>query len=260
MGVRAGKPRSVRGLHVARLELATPHLHPAHNGLTLAHLTDLHFAGDRVPRRLEAAVELANAAATDVTVLTGDYVCFSARKLTALRRVLGQLRGQVFATLGNHDHWTDPDAIADALGDAGITVLRNAHATITVRGAPLHVVGLDDHVTKNADAELAFRALARGGTRVVLSHDPKGADLLAGRDAAIILSGHTHGGQVYIPGVTRALARRAGMRYLVGLYDVGGSPLYVNKGVGNSLPLRLGARSELALITLRPARPMLLAV
>lgn len=259
MRSRAGR-KAGRGLHVADLELAAPHLHAAHDGLRLAHLTDLHFNGDRVPRRLEQAVELANAACADLTVLTGDYVCFSAVKLRALTRVLGRLTGRVFATLGNHDHWTDPDAIQRALEDAGISVLRNAHHTIHVRGAPLHVVGLDDHVTKNADVARAFAAVPDHGTRVVLSHDPHGADLLGGRRAALVLSGHTHGGQIKVPGLTAALARRIGLRYLVGLYDVGGTPLYVNKGVGNSLPLRLGAKRELALLTLRPAQPMLLAV
>lgn len=254
------RPARVRGLHVAELELASPHLHARHDGLKLAHLTDLHFAGDRVPRRLEQAVELANAATPDLTLLTGDYVCFSAKKLEAMTRVLGALRGRVFATLGNHDHWTDPEAIQRALEDAGIRVLRNAHVTVQVRGAPVHVVGLDDHVTGNADPHRAFAAVPEHGTRVVLSHDPNGADLLRGRRAALVLSGHTHGGQIRVPGLTAALARRAGLRYLVGLYDVAGTPLYVNKGVGNSLPLRLGARRELALLTLRPAQPMLLAV
>ena len=251
---RRDDPRRARGLHCTELELAAPNVLPAHDGLTIAHLSDLHVASRRAPRALHHAVRLANAAKPDLVALTGDYVCFSAKRLDALRRALEPLSGPVVAVLGNHDHWTDPDAVQRALETLGITVLRNAHQTLMLRGEPFHVVGLDDNVTRNADVARAFESVPAHGTRLALSHDPNAADSLTDLDAALVLAGHTHGGQVRLPGITALLAKRAGLRYLAGLYDVKGMPLYVSRGLGQSVPLRIGARPELGLLRLRRAQ------
>ncbi len=87
----------------------------------------------------------------------------------------------------------------------------------------------------------------------MLSHDPRSADFLHHYHPALILSGHTHGGQIYFKKLTPFLTRRAGIKYLSGLFDVHGSVLYVNRGIGASVPLRFRAPREVAQLTLRSA-------
>ncbi len=88
-------------------------------------------------------------------------------------------------------------------------------------------------------------------SRVVLSHDPRSADFLHHYRPALILSGHTHGGQIYFKKLTPFLSRKAGAKYLSGFFDVHGSVLYVTRGIGASVPVRFRAPREVAHLTLR---------
>lgn len=244
-------------LSLARYELKIPDLDPAHDGLVIAHITDVHVGLVTPKKRIRRAVELANEARPDVVFLTGDYVCYG-RKFV---RVMGErLRGLeakagVVATLGNHDHWTDPTGVAGELRRNGYDVLQNDNVTLYPRGVPLTVVGIDDAVTHNHDVGRAYRGVAARGTQICLTHCPELADEAAARGAKLVVAGHTHGGQVHLKGVTEPMYRRlTKRRYLSGWYEVGQALLYVNRGVGSSaVPVRagVGARSEVALFTLR---------
>lgn len=119
-----------------------PGLDPAHDGLRIAQLSDLHV-GPRTPSAtVRAAIEDANAFAPDLVVLTGDYLSHSRRELAAMRDLLGGLVAPTIAVLGNHDVWVDPDGAAGALKGHGYEVLENGWTSIRLRGAPLHVVGV----------------------------------------------------------------------------------------------------------------------
>jgi hypothetical protein len=245
-------------LILSRHDVPIKGLDPAHDGVRIAHLTDVHV-GMMTPRsRVRRAVELANEAKPDLVFLTGDYVCYNKKHVA---RMGEQLRGLVagagvMATLGNHDYWTDGEGVARELRANGYRVLINEHAEVNVRGAPLAVVGIDDAVTKRDDTDKAFAGV-RARTRLVLSHCPERADQAAERGANLVVSGHTHGGQVHVKRLTERIFRRlTKRRYLSGWYEVGASLLYVNRGVGqSSIPLRAGegARCEVALLTLRAA-------
>jgi predicted MPP superfamily phosphohydrolase len=260
-------------LRLRRYEVALPDLDPAHDGLRIAHLTDIHV-GLVTPRaRILRAIELVRRARPDITVLTGDFVCYARRFVEPMGELLAGIGGVVACVLGNHDYWTHASGVARALERCGYAVLRNQHFSLRVRGADLHVIGIDDGITGHDDVPRAFAKLsrARHGTRLALSHAPELADRAVAHGAQLVLAGHTHGGHVRIPRLTERIFERMGHRYLAGFYPIapGGAGsarrasglLYVNCGVGSSsIPLRAGAPAEAALLTLRrepmAARPV----
>ena len=248
--------QALRGPRVVRHEVLVPGLDPAHDGLRIAQLSDLHVGMLTPANKIRRAFDRAAAEKPDLTVLTGDYLCYSPRFLGLLREIVAGLSGPAVAVLGNHDYWTDGEGVARVLEGAGIAVLRNGHTELGFRHAPLEVVGIDDAVTAHADLARAFRGARRGRSRIVLTHVPSIADLSAVHGPALVLAGHTHGGHVNLPRITAGIARRLGNRYLAGFFPVGGSVLYVNRGIGSSsIPIRAGAPSEVALLTLRTERP-----
>jgi predicted MPP superfamily phosphohydrolase len=238
-----------------RVELEVPGLHPAHDGLRVAQLSDLHV-GARTPEPLLlAALAAARAFDPDVVFLTGDFVSRHRAEVGRAREILGGLRGPTFAVLGNHDHWVDAGGTAAALRANGYEVLGNAWTRISLRGEPLTLVGVDDLLTRNADVERAFRGVAGRGTPLVLAHGPRTADRLARlRRPLVCFSGHTHGGQIALPIFTTAAFRLFKREpYLRGLYQVGDVRLYVNRGIGKTSSFRLDAPPEVTLATLRAA-------
>src|SRR5919206_3999567 len=127
-----------------------PGLDPAHDGLKVAQLSDLHV-GDRTPReRIAAAIAEVNAFQPDLVVLTGDYLCRERSGLGLMREQLGGLAGPVVAVLGNHDHWVDAQGASRTLAGHGYAVLRNQNTTLTLRAAPFTIVGIDDLLTGHA--------------------------------------------------------------------------------------------------------------
>jgi predicted MPP superfamily phosphohydrolase len=233
-------------------DVASPRIQVTHHGLRIGQLSDIHVRAGVRPRRLEHAVDLMNEAKPDFVALTGDYVCASALPVRKLTDSLRRLHAPAFATLGNHDHWAGANKVRHALEQAGVDVLTNEHRRLSLQGrSPLHLVGIDDSVTRHHDPEKAFRDVPHDETTVVLSHDPKSADFLWRYRPALILSGHTHGGQLYVPRVTEFLSSRIGIKYLAGFFDIEGSVLFVNRGLGASIPLRFAAPMEVAVLTLR---------
>ncbi len=240
-------------IRVEAVTLGVPGLDPAHDGLRVAQLSDLHVGRRTPPARIQAALDAANAFEPDLVVLTGDYLSHSQQGVGLLREALGGLAAPTVAVLGNHDHWVDPKGATAALEGLGYAVLSNQHTVLRLRGAPFTVIGVDDLVTRHADPARAL-AGAPVGSRLVLAHAPRTADLL--RDAAsplVVLSGHTHGGQITIPILTPLLARLvAGEPYLRGSFRVGSVALYVNRGVGNTVTtMRLNSDPEVTTATLR---------
>lgn len=215
--------------------------------LRVAHLTDLHV-GMVTPRGLlDEAVRLTNEAEPDLVVLTGDYVARSLRYLHVLTDVLSRLNGRRIATLGNHDHWAGADRVVTALEAAGVEVLSNGWTT----HGSLAVVGLDDHGTGNADVLRATAGL-EGRPALGLSHNPEAAPELWACGVSVVLSGHTHAGQLHIPKVTRSAWKgMLGARYVDGWYEEPEGRVYVNPGVGSSVvPWRAGRPAHRAVAML----------
>lgn len=246
-------------LEAARYEVQVADLDPAHDGLKIAHITDVHVGMMTPKKRIRRAVDLINDARPDLVLMTGDYVCYTKKYVAVMGEELRGIRAAsgVVATLGNHDHWTDAVGVARELLANGYDVLRNRHTTLRPGGVPLTVVGIDDAVTKHHRPDEAYQGVQARGTQICLTHCPELAPLAAERGAHLVVAGHTHGGHVHIRGVTDRLVRRLARRhYLSGWYEVGQALLYVNHGVGSSsVPVRAGAgaRSEVAIFTLRRA-------
>ncbi|MCS6798643.1 MAG: metallophosphoesterase [Myxococcota bacterium] len=228
--------------------------------LRVAHLTDLHV-GAVTPLAVQfAAVELTNAANPDLVVLTGDFVCHSQLYLADLEEVVRGFRAPVFAVLGNHDHWSGASAVRRSLRRAGAEVLDNAHTVVELHHERLQIVGLDDAYTGHAWRPRAVRGLRRDLATIGLSHIAEEADGLWAAGVPLVLSGHTHAGQVTLARLHEQLVGRvAGHRYVHGLYGrrrperPGEGAVYVGAGVGAAvMPLRLGerARREIAIFEL----------
>jgi uncharacterized protein len=259
-GVRPRRPRRFAAHpHLAEHEVELPGLDPRHDGLRVAHLTDVHCGRMTPEHHVRAAVELANQSRPDLIVMTGDYVNWQRDEVPIAGRQLAGLSARhVLVTLGNHDYFAWGDGVAEAMAGNGYTVLRNQHHTVEVGGAPLHVIGIDDPVTGRHDVDQAFRAVPEGGSRLVLCHCPEQVDDIAGRGAHLMLSGHTHGGQINVRGITDRIFRQTGRRYFNrGFYTVGETLLYVSSGVGFSgVRVRAGhgTRAEVSVFTLRARR------
>jgi uncharacterized protein len=236
--------------------------------LRVAHLTDQHF-GRVTPHAVqEAAIELTNAERPDLVVLTGDFVAHSQKYLDQLMETLAKIAAPSIAVLGNHDHWSGADEVARALDRAGVLLLRNQHTSITLGHQRIQVVGLDDSYTGHADVERATKGLDPHLPTIGLSHVAEEADALWNHGVPLVLSGHTHAGQITLARLNEiALGKLVGHKYVHGLYgarrpkelDPKGA-VYVSAGIGASvMPLRVGdrGRREIALFELGCEAPEL---
>lgn len=253
----AAVPAAARTLERARVEtpiFTLPGLDPAHDGLRVAQLSDFHVGERTRPETIRDAIARANEFQPDLVVLTGDYLTRKRSGVALVRDLLGGLAAPTVAVLGNHDHWVDARGAERALSAHGYAVLRNRNTTLTLRGAPFTIVGIDDLLSGEARPREALAGAPRGGSRLALAHGPKTADALRRLGEPLLcLSGHTHGGQVHIPGLTpfmlRALAHEP---YERGLFRLGPVQLYVNRGIGNSgMRIRVNSDPEVTLAVLR---------
>jgi len=252
----AAVPALARAADVSqeRLQIVVPDLDPAHDGLRVAQLSDLHVGGLTPPERIREAIATVNRFLPDLVALTGDYLTKDPGGVSMMLELLGGIEAPTVGTLGNHDRWVDPAGAGAALESLGYAFLENRNTTLHLRGAPFTVVGIDDLWTYSADPVRAMKGAAPG-SRLYLAHVPKTADILAhwGRPM-LVLSGHTHGGQVNIPLVTPAIRWIAREPYMDGLYQVEKVQLYVSRGIGDvGLGLRVNASPEVTLLTLRSA-------
>ncbi|MES2461083.1 MAG: metallophosphoesterase [Armatimonadota bacterium] len=221
-------------------------------GTTVAQLTDLHRGHNTPDATIRQAVAATVALQPDLVVLTGDFVDHDPKDALPLREMLEPLQPRlgVWGCLGNHDyHGNAEKVVAHLTADGGIKLLRNTNHEI----APgLWIAGIEDTVKGVPDTEKALRGIPTDAASIFLTHNPVGVWTCSDKPH-LVLSGHTHGGQIRIPGMTPRLPPGMTGFPLVagwGLFDQ--ARLYVNRGVGMSmLPLRLRCRPEVAYFTLR---------
>lgn len=231
---------------------AGPALHASqvHRPIRVAHLTDLHIGRVTPMHVQERAVELTNAAKPDIVAITGDFVCHSQSYLDALEFIISGFSAPVFAVLGNHDHWSGAAGVKRALRRAGAELLENSHTMLSLGGDRLQIAGLGDAYTGYADLEKATLGLRRDLPAVALSHIAEEADGFWRKGVPLVLSGHTHGGQITFAGLHElALGHLGGHRYVHGLYGrrsaetTSSGAVYVGAGIGASvMPFRVGDR------------------
>jgi len=224
--------------------------------LRIAHLTDQHV-GRVTPMEVQrTAVAMTNAEKPDLILLTGDFVCHSQLYLDDLTELVRGFKAPVIAVLGNHDHWSGANEVQQALERGGVEVLRNRNTTITLGHERLQVVGLDDAYTGHARRDEAVKGLRRDLPSIGMSHIAEEADGLWRHGVPLVLSGHTHGGQVTLARLHElAVGMIAGHKYVHGLYgsrrrpgahgDEPNGAVYVGAGIGAAIvPLRLGDRGR----------------
>jgi hypothetical protein len=189
----------------------------------------------------------------DLVVVTGDLVTSGTEFYADVAEALAHVRAPdgVVCILGNHDQWDDRSCRA-ALRARGIVVLENDQRTIERNGAKLVLAGLDDPYTGKADLNATLSGIPEQSPTILLSHYPEWFEPAAQRKVALVLSGHTHGGQLGVPffgdRLNLAVLSRQRSR---GLYRAGQTYLYVNAGLGTTgPPIRLGVPPEIALFTL----------
>lgn len=225
--------------------------------LRIAFLSDLHVGPLTDPRTIEAALRIVSHEAPDLVLLGGDFIGLSARQAGELERVAGRLQAPfgVVAVLGNHDRWHGDAAVRAALGRAGVAVLCNGSLRLAPPFDGVVIGGLDDPATGAPDAAAAFRD--EQGLRIALMHSPEGVPLLEGHGVALAFAGHTHGGQVCLPGGRPLLVPAGCGRWPGGRFAVPGIPggLIVSRGVGCTLlPLRTACPAEVVISRLTTDR------
>jgi len=254
-----------RELTVTDLRVPVRALPAAFDGFRLVHLSDLHLGTHLDTDELATHVERVNALAPDLICITGDLVDRAETCATAFP-VLARLRARhgVVVTLGNHDFAAGADAVTRALRRlTPFTVLRDARHDVARDGAVLALAGVDDlgldwarGVPEHPALPDLARAVTDGAPLVVLSHRPDCFAQAARLGADLVLSGHTHGGQLALPfprGRQRNLAQFI-TRFNRGVYRDGDATLYVNRGLGfTAQRIRLFTPREIACITLTAA-------
>lgn len=245
-------------LEVVHTEVPIPGLPEALDGVRIALLTDFHLTGFGDEQR--QVIQAVRDASPDLLCLGGDFIEKDRNLQFLIPYVMELGRGRkAFAVLGNHDHGrgVDTSRLMDDLRRAGIQLLVNESAVARIRGVAIDVAGVDDPHTGRADLGKALARVRGERFVLLLAHSP---DILldpgVGR-ADLVLSGHTHGGQVRLPvlGPLRT-ATRVGRKAAAGLVEMGGTRIYISRGLGLSfLPIRFGCRPEVSVLTLRRTSP-----
>jgi uncharacterized protein len=252
-------------LEVNQHDIPIAGLPTAFAGLRIAQMTDFHCSKHVTATYLQEAVDLTHLQNPDVIVLTGDFIHKGFAHIDAMAQVLGKLRAPlgVFAVLGNHDFSVRNalglrryrhlhNAVADALSSQGIDVLQNETRTLERDLQTLYLAGVEDLWSRECNPEQAFAGLAAEVPRIVLAHNPCTIERLGSHRCDLMLSGHTHGGQINLPRLGRVTLGRKGRQFAAGFYQHGSSLLYVNKGIGFGFRVRFGVRPEVAVFQLQP--------
>ncbi|MCU1298478.1 MAG: metallophosphoesterase [Acidobacteriaceae bacterium] len=261
---------------LVRIEVPLTRLPSSFDGFTIAQLSDFHYDDvfSKVPIR--KAVKIVNDLRPDLIVLTGDFVTvpmfddFLSKKSAHVYRrkeavktappcaqLLSELRARVgvFAILGNHDVASVPEFITECLENHGIRVLRNSSLSIEQEQARFWLAGIDDVMQGKPDLSRTLTSVPKEEMVVLLSHEPDFADEAARHPVDLQLSGHSHGGQIWLPIIGAPWLPPFSQKYPRGKYQVGGLALYTNIGLGTiRVPIRLNCVPEITLFTLRARR------
>ena len=225
------------------------------DSLRVVQLSDLHLGPLTSAPQLERAIDTANSLRPDLIALTGDYVSHDRRYAAPCAELVGRLRARhgVYAILGNHDHWTDAALITDLFRAEGIRVLINEGMRLDLRGQSFWLAGVDDTMVGLEDLPLALAGSRADELKLLLAHNPIILRRAARAGVDLVLSGHTHGGQVALRS-ERTRSGRPRRRLLRGLGRREETQIYVTRGLGTVvLPIRYGCTPEVSLLELRRA-------
>jgi uncharacterized protein len=254
-------------IEISRRDVTVPGLHASFDGLRVAQISDIHFDQYTEPFFLRDAIHCINSLNPDIVLLTGDFVTNSAISKSIFKdaapqcaSVLNELScRERYACLGNHDFQVNAREVTDALTAQGIRVLNNDHLAIERGSARFWLAGVEDPVEGQPNPDAAIPSSIRNVPNepvVLLCHAPDYVDNLlaqpAGQAISLMLSGHTHGGQICLPFVGPLGLPEMGRKYIKGWFRFGHLQLHVNRGIGTvNLPFRFNCPPEITLLTLR---------
>ena len=259
-------------IEITQHEISIANLPPAFEDFSIVQLTDLHHSSIVTLDYLQACFRQVVELQPDLVVMTGDYITrqekYAQPVAQAICKIIVEAGIPTYAVLGNHDHWNndwnnewndDLDAgvfplrnrwkgdgvkVLNALVAGRIKVLMNESVPLQRGNDRLWLVGCDDFLAGDFDLERALTSLpSTGEPRFLLMHNPQPIESIAHHGFDLVLSGHTHGGQISLPFVPP----KVGNKYLAGLFYVGASRLYVCRGLGvTGVPIRFMTTPEIA--------------
>lgn len=238
-------------LSVEKIEIRLNRLPKKLEGFRLVHLSDIHHSPFTSLEHISRAVKVANSLKPDMFVLTGDYVSHNSDYIEPVAKVLGTLDSEfgTFACLGNHDHWTDANLITKSFRRENITVLVNEGLRFEGRGASFWLAGVDDYMVGKTDLPAALRGAFPDEMKMLLAHNPVIVRQAARYDVDLVLSGHTHGGQVKLREDEKQVFSKRRLKN--GLHRRKDTQIYITRGIGTVVvPIRYQCPPEISLIEL----------
>ena len=244
--------------------IAIRNLPNAFHNFRIAQISDIHFEGFTEPAFLRRVIAQVNSLEPDLTLLTGDFITmnplgrnFAEAAMNRCLDLLRAIKGPRFACMGNHDSILGAPMLRPIFASYEIPLLMNANLPIERSGQRLWLCGVGDYLTEVPDLDLAIPARPDGPV-LLMCHAPDYADAVVGHPRGplvdLMVSGHSHGGQVRFPFVGALHTPNGALKYIEGLFHLNQMQLYVNRGIGTvGLPLRLNCPPEITLFELRSA-------
>lgn len=249
-------------LDITHVSIALRGLADPFRGMRIVQISDIHYDQFTEPFFVRQTVAKVNALNPDIVVLTGDYVSdaplphsYGRKQAGPCAEILGRIECPLrYSVLGNHDTNIGSSLVTEALGSHGIPVLANSFLPVERDGKRLWIGGVEDPGTQRPDLSKAIprSAGADGEPVILMAHAPDYADSVVGRGVALMLAGHTHGGQVRIPFIPPIRLPKMGRKYIQGYFRFAdGMQLYVNRGIGTAgMPIRFRCPPEITVLTL----------
>ncbi|HEX3029240.1 MAG TPA: metallophosphoesterase [Clostridia bacterium] len=239
-----------------KLDLFDPDIPTAFKGTRIVYASDIHCCKFFTAKRVAALVRKINSLKPDIILLGGDYVSNSPQYIAPCFKELSELKAPLgkYAVLGNHDHWESAAQTRSCMEKAGIKLLDNQSTWIYVKGKRIKIGGVGDYWEDSQIIGNTVSDVKESDFVLLLSHNPDYTEQIKTRKVDLVLSGHTHGGQVTLFGLwAPVLPSDYGQKYLKGLVETPFTKVLISNGVGTSghLPLRLFARPQINVITLK---------
>ena len=245
-----------RDFEIVSLNVKIPDLNPAFNDYRIVHISDIHLGQWISAKRIAGVVNLVNKQEPDLVAITGDSVSYVVNEpVLDMLRFLKNLKPKdaTVAVLGNHDHWIGAEDIRRVMDESSILELENDVYTIKRGDAMLHIAGVDSITLEKHDLDAVLEKLPETGPAILLAHEPDFADKSAATGRfSLQLSGHSHGGQMVIPGFGTPFRGSQFRKYPLGEYKVGDMIQYTNRGLGtNVFWIRINCPPEITLMKLQ---------
>ena len=241
-------------VRIERPTIKLPHLPAAFDHLRVAFLTDIHHGPFIELDYVASIVRTTLALSPDLILLGGDYVSQDAKYIAPCFEVLADLKAPlgVFGVLGNHDYREGIEQTKAGFASSKIAELTNSGTWLERGSSRLRLGGVDDLWHGKPDPRPAVGGTHADAACIVVSHNPDFAEKLHDSRVGLVLSGHTHGGQVCVPYYgAPIIPSRYGQKYLHGLVQAPATQVYISRGLGTvTAPMRYNSRPELTLLTL----------